>query len=378
MPHCPWMYNAISITDNTILPCCRFQKDIIISNNLMEEYKNGELADFRTRLESGEKLKECYECWLDEECGRESMRQQGLSRWGDSTKVNLRYAEFQLDNTCNLRCITCNSYYSSSWTKDERIMFNETFFETNKNKKNLYEHIDLDNLETVKLFGGEPLLSKNIANLCKKLSVLKNLNKMEVVINTNATRIPSEYVEKVFLNCGALNINLSIDALGDLNHFIRYPAPWKKLLQNLKYFENLLDIRTSGTTNIAIHTVAYIYNINYIAEIQNFFKDNFPKFSLRIDPLIKPKYLSIINLPNDYKSVIKQYLNTNNYQFLIQYLDRDEENLFDYFIENHKKLIELRKVDFSILNPLLYNYIKNYPQVQINQKKLIYFKKGGA
>lgn len=379
MSHCPWTYNAVSITGNTILPCCRFQKNIEISNgNLMEEYRNGELADYRHRLDQGEKLSECHECWLDEEYGRKSMRQDGLERWGYSTDVNLRYVEFELDNTCNLRCLTCNSSYSSAWIKDEIKMFGDTVLKQDKHYSGLHNQIDLSKLETVKLFGGEPLLSKNIEELCKKLSDLDNLNKIEVLINTNATKLPKEAVEKVFLNCDRLSINLSIDAIEDLNYFIRYPVPWNRMLKNLEYFESLFDKRPAGTTYIGVHTVAYIYNINYIAEIQNFFKENFPRFSLTLDPLIKPKYLSIINLPLEYKSIIRQYLVEKNYDFLLPYLDREEDNLFDFFIDNHEKILKLRKIDFGKINPLLHDYIKNYTRKSVDQKTLFYYKNGGT
>lgn len=379
MPHCPWTYRAISVTGDTILPCCRFQKDIKFeSGDLMEEYKHGELASFRRRLDDGEKIKECHECWLDEEFGQKSMRQDGLERWGESKEINLKYAEFELDNICNLRCLTCNSHYSSAWIKDEIKMFDQTVLERDRKYNNIHEQIDLTNLETVKLFGGEPLLSKNILKLCQKLSTLDNLNNMEVIMSTNATKIPKEDIDKVFIGCRHLSINLSIDALGDLNHFLRYPTPWGRLLKNLKYFDELFDRRKNGTTYIGIHTVAYIYNINFISEIQDFFRVNFPRFTLRIDPLIRPKYLSIINLPVEYKSVIRKYLEEKSYDFLLPYIDREEENLFDYFIDNHKKIIELRKVDFSQLNPLLHEFIENYPKKKISQKKLFYFKTGGS
>ena len=376
MSHCPWTYRAVSIAGNAILPCCRYQGGFIIEKDLNYEYAHGELNDIRTRLDNGEKLKQCYECWLDEELGKKSMRMHGIDRWGHVTEPEIRYAEFELDNVCNLKCVSCSSNNSTAWIKDEQKMLGETVAQGYRPSTDLYKQIDISKLETVKLFGGEPLMSKNILSLCKDLTSSPSLENLEISINTNVTVRPNKDVEKVFLECKHLHINLSLDGIEDLNSFVRKNSDWETVLDNLEYYNSLLEKRSGKSTYIGVHSVVHVYNINYIHEIQTYYRENFPNFSLSLDPLIRPRHISIINLPKDYKDMIRPYLQQHGYDQILQYLDQDGENLFDYFVDYHTKLMELWKVDLSKINPQLDNYIKNYKAKPIDTKRIILIKKG--
>lgn len=370
MSHCPWTYRAVSISGNSIIPCCKFQGNITIKTDLDTEYKTGELVSIRQRLDSGEKIHECQECWVDEELGQESLRQQGLEMWGTVTEPEIRYVEYDLDNTCNLKCVSCSSNNSSALLEDEKKIHGASAF-LGRTVTDHYKQIDLSKLETVKFFGGEPLLSKNINNLCKDLIEFENLSRLTVYTNTNVTMLPKPEVEKVFLECQDLVLSLSIDGLGDLHNFIRHGVDWNVICKNFKYFDSLIDQRKGKRTRIFIHTTVYIYNVTNLHLIRDWFKEHYPRFVFDIEPLFRPKFLSIMCMPQDLKLVTIEYLKKHGFDSLINYLETNSDNLFDYFVTVHRRLVNLRNIDFEKINPELHRYIEQYPAKPVSDKRLL-------
>lgn len=375
MSHCPWTYRAISIAGDSMIPCCRYQGEIILQDDPETEFKQGAYVDLRKKLDSGEKISECYECWADEKAGVQSLRQKGIEMWGYVSDPEIKYAEFDLDNTCNLKCVSCNVNYSSAWASEEKKIFGADNFHI-KTITEHYEQIDLSKLETVKLFGGEPLLSKRIQKLCKNLLTLDNLTELTVYMNTNATVLPKPEIDEVLLKCKKLILSISVDGIGDLHNFVRHGVDWNILESNLDYFDNLIDRRESKDTVINIHTTAHIYNINYLHTIRDYFKQHYPRFHKDVELLFKPKFMSILNAPKDYRQTIIKYLKDNKFEDLISYLENDDIDVFDYFITVHNRLINLRKIDMSKLNTHLHQYIQNYSVSPIDNKRLINLRMG--
>ena len=66
-----------------------------------------------------EKLKECSNCYYEEELGRSlSLRQKLNTQWGVDS-VQVESLELNLNNICNLACIMCDSQYSSRIWREE-------------------------------------------------------------------------------------------------------------------------------------------------------------------------------------------------------------------------------------------------------------------
>ena len=118
-------------------------------------------------MEKGIEIEGCEKCRLDESHGSknllyeknpESYRQQ-FEGWYPDPPLGMRYLEISTSNRCNLKCVTCNDRFSNQ------------FGETNDNElpdPSLYE-----NLNRLKLLGGEPFLDK------KNIEILKARSKKE-------------------------------------------------------------------------------------------------------------------------------------------------------------------------------------------------------
>jgi MoaA/NifB/PqqE/SkfB family radical SAM enzyme len=379
MLHCPYTYKGVVLLPKVgdhyeITPCCRYGGGILLeSDNLNYEYKHGEMDKLRKRLDAGERVEECAGCWIDEDNSITSMRQHGLNIWGTVSEPSIEFLECELDNTCNLKCNMCSSGRSTAWIKDEIKIFGKSAFKAFST--DLYKKVDFSTIKTIKLIGGEPLLSNNIEDLCTQITQLGNLKNQNVEITTNGTIIPTGVVEEVLLNCKSLKLTISIDGIEELYEFIRLGSSWKTILNNLNYFEGLFNRRKSDTV-IMIHCVATLYNVNYLDKLDNFFKIHFPKFIRTTEVLSSPDFLSLRALPDNYKKFVKTYLLKHNYTDIIPYIDEQHTDLFNYFISYHKKLMTLTDIDFNIVNPELAKYINNYNCEPANEQ-ILFFKRHG-
>lgn len=371
---CPWMYKSISLEGNQMRPCCRFHEEIIVSDStLVKEYIHGDMNVYRQQLKNGEKISSCNQCWQQEEIGHKSLRQSGIERWGYDDTPGIEYLEFSIDNTCNLRCLTCGSHLSTGWIKEERKIFGKSINDELKIDESIYSDIDLSKIKTIKFLGGEPLMSSAITNISEKFL---NHEYLELKLNTNVTTLPNEIVEQLFLNCTRLAINLSIDGIQDLNNFIRYNAEWKTIEKNFNFFNDLIDRRIGKSTRINILTTVNAYNVNMLHTIKEYFQEYFPRFSTETSILRKPEFMAIENLPAEYKEKILPYLEKHNFQEEISFLKIKERNLFNYFVNYHNKITEIRGIDFSKINPMLDEYIKNFKKSDVDFENIFLMKSG--
>ena len=110
------------------------------------------------------------------------------------TGFNLSYLEFSMSNICNQMCVTCSSYFSNKWIKQEPLFgrtANDMYSLTDKDIKTLEK--GFSTLEQLQLKGGEPLAdSRNI----KFLETLFEVNdKAFVTMCSNMQNIPKKFLE---------------------------------------------------------------------------------------------------------------------------------------------------------------------------------------
>src|SRR5690606_17734570 len=110
--------------------------------------------------------------------------------------------------------------------------------------------------------------------------------------NTNVTHLPEELMS-CWMHFKRVRVNASVDAVGPLNEYIRYPSKWPKVLQNLKVLDNLAT--KNPHIHVSIHTTVQMYNVLYLTDILEYFSSTFK--SIRPLPfaniLDHPEYLNI-------------------------------------------------------------------------------------
>ena len=354
--------------NNIVLPCGQFMKSVHFQKIIpITEVRNGKfMNDMRSKMLAGEHVDGC-QCPAEEAVGIRSMRQNALEKFGYITDTKLRKLELVFDNVCNIKCRSCGTPNSHLWYEDEQAIYGITFIPKKYIKNSLYTDIDFSDLEYIEVLGGEPIISPGTDEFFKKAKNLDVLKNLTIQISTNGMEKPSGHVLTALLECKSLELTISIDAFGKYNDYIRSSSNFNQIVSNLKYYNNLIDER-NGSTKIAVHTTVSIYNVNQLDLLDNFIKENFPRFSKTQQVLQFPVFMSIKNTSKDYKNLVRPFIHDIS---VINYLDSDGEDLFGHFINFSDQLDKLRNEHMGNNNLLLSDYIKQYPKISNSKDFLL-------
>ena len=362
----PWMHLATNASGN-LRVCCnstpgknfiekpdgkiyKLQRD-----DLKEAWNSDTYKKIRTQMLNGERPEMCARCFKEEDVGIWSTRQAWNVKWKEEdvdykvdAPFDIKYVDLRLGNLCNLKCRMCNPYASNQWVK-EWAMINEDADLTelnrlknldwpqyNKTWDNLFKIVD--SVEEIYLTGGEPTIIKEqfyLLEYCVKYGYAENI---KLKYNTNLTNIPHELIE-AWKDFKQVQLNCSIDAVGDLDRYIRYPSNWSKIQENFDIIQALPN------SVIEIHNTVQMYNILRLDEFIEWAKPYGHKIYFNI--LNHPEPLNIRVLPKHLKYLAKdkleQYTDIPKVQGIIDYMmAEDWNNKWSEFINYSKQLDESR------------------------------------
>jgi len=210
-----------------------------------------DIDQIRYDLLNDVKSSACSKCWRAEAQGQQSRRQQqntladvlydmtieNLQLMCDTTKgireqlmsgpTNYNPTMYQINssNVCNGACIMCGPEASSKWQsllKDH-------------NKRVVHDiDIDFATAKYVEFVGGEPLLEQKYVDILEKL----NRDCVVSIVTNGSVDIKPQLLNllKEFKN---LVICMSIDGVGPIFEYQRWPLKWNKLQENLANFKQL-------------------------------------------------------------------------------------------------------------------------------------------
>ena len=430
----PWIELMIN-TSGTFDYCCLANTSQLKDKNnnqlkinkdsLKDVWNSDAMKDIRKNMIEGNKIKSCNLCYLQEDSGRKSYRQLHNSEWehllgskkieqivDKSIENNLDvdtppvYLDLRMGNTCNLKCRMCNPFNSSLITKEHFKLFdksktyanifkknfgsnpewlNEQAYRDQFNDKKIWKEIYevLPTLEKLYLTGGEPTLIKNNIKVLEKLIELNKQNNTKIFLNTNCTYSGKNFLE-LLSKFKEMDINPSIDGVGEVNNYIRGSKKWENIYQNCK---NILSVNNKISANIT--PVLQIYNLNKIHEILNLANDiTYELFynpwtkeltnTIGVDILFNthPFMLDVRNLPLELRqNAIQRLLDfKNEYVFEFSFMIRNtiegtvgylkqpqlknyKQNLKD-FIDYTEILDKERNQSFNDIDKELYTEIK--------------------
>lgn len=352
--YCPYPFIGASLqSDNLVLPCGQYMDVAQFKGKSITEARK-QMQCIRTKMLNGEHDAGC-QCPAEEAAGLSSMRQGALQQFGVQPFGPLKTVEIFFDNVCNLKCRMCSSTHSHLWYEEEKELYGTTYNSTKYTKSSLPNEINVAQLEEIKVYGGEPLQSLEAEAFFKRLLDEALVENLTIEMSTNATKIPMPYTLEVFKRCKNLKINLSIDAYGKLNEFIRKGCNWNEIITVMDFFHKLYNERDSNTV-IQVHSAVGVYNANMINDLELFVKENYPRFNTTQQMIQYPVYLNLQNMPQDYKELIEPYVNEETKKFMYGNI---LNNYFDHFVNFHNKLNNIRKENF-LYNPLLEDYINKH------------------
>lgn len=247
----------------------------------------------RKQMLNGERPSECSICWQNEDTteGAISDRLRGnakgfarplLSELAETpwnSNVNPKYLEVNFGNSCNLMCGYCSPSISTKWTEEIKkhgdfdisdkthysidYLNSESYFKPKDNNPYIEAFWKWwpslkNNLHTLRLTGGEPLMNKHAMNIldmllespCPNLDLHINTN-----LNVSKTKIDSFYDKLILLRDNKcvkkITINTSMEATGAQAEYMRRGLNYGEWEQNLLKLLNLgFDVMIMSTFNI--------------------------------------------------------------------------------------------------------------------------------
>jgi pyruvate-formate lyase-activating enzyme len=344
---------------------------------------------------------ECEYCWKIEDLGKDYISDRyyksgsvwALENLGKVMETKLddiepTYLEISFSNVCNFKCLYCSPEISSTWMKEIQHygayptsgMYNnlenlkiEQKIPYDPNENNPYVDAfwkwwpDLyPKLHTLRLTGGEPLMSRDVWKIIDNL--IENPNpKLTFCINTNLCvqdRLIDTLIDKINKLTGKvkeIQIFSSGEATGQQAEYIRYGLNYTKWIENMHKISSM----TSGNIIIAnmttVNLLSYPTFSEFIEEILNFREkynknSTHNKIQFMINYLRYPQFLSLPNLDEDSKQSFKKsiedliYKRGENYKGLgkLSFFEIDQlRRLIDYTLTEDASFRKNRK-DFYI------------------------------
>ena len=254
---CTLAYHGIKIDlDGDIDPCCQYSRSnkfgeytpIHFTN--FDQYQREVQQRMHDDAEAGIKHARCEACWKDEELGLKSLRQHS-NQWyakrssdGVAPDNPIYHVQYLISNVCNLKCVMCNPWCSSLVSAERtqhRAKFEKLGMTTTQRHREYCEteefydfskHI-LQKVRTFRMTGGEPFINPATVRVLRDV---ENKSEVNLSFNTNFTDLPDELITE-FKKFRTVLLNVSLEGVGDKNHYIRYPSVWTDILANIDKFK---------------------------------------------------------------------------------------------------------------------------------------------
>ena len=305
--------------------------------------------------------KDVHDVGLEEASGKTSKRIRDNIRFKTSITQDtidnpqIKYLDLKLGNICNLKCRICGTHSSSKWIAEQQHYDKQdnheekhtrhSWPETNKEFWQQLEEL-LPTLEYIDFTGGEPFMIKEqfeLLKFCVEKGYAKNIG---IHYNTNGTQLPNEALESIWPHFKTVDVQFSIDGIGEQFEYQRHPAKWDRALEVLQAFKN----KQSKQFTVGICHTINIFNVYYIPEFLKWAEEF--GISVYLNSLHYPNYYNVKCLPMYAKRQISKKLSGHsnpNVKTFIDYMNQDDDGYWDWmkFVDWTKRKDEFRKEKFS-------------------------------
>ena len=294
----PWFGKEIK-TNQTETHCCL----------LPEKYN---IEKIKNQMLEGKKPIECQRCWGIESTGNKSRRQfenefldYKLNRDLDkiqqdcmeSTQEILLY-QITTSNLCNQACLSCDSKFSTKWAQVEKrmgILPNAQYqFDLDT------ENINYGSAKRICLLGGEPLFDPKTFKILQKLIDNNNTDCFISLVTNGSINLNSQQIE-LLKQFNDLNICISIDGIGPVFEYMRWPGKWDVLTTNIDQYRAIAK-------NVSVSYTISSLNALYYDQTVDWFKQN--NLDYNHSAVYYPNWLSLKNMPVKFK---QQLVNKQNF-----------------------------------------------------------------
>jgi MoaA/NifB/PqqE/SkfB family radical SAM enzyme len=343
------------------------------NDSLQKIWNNDYMKEARLKMKNGEVLKACTKCIEQEARGYKSMRNENNEKQ-NINNVNTDGSmdtmpdsmELHFGNVCNLKCKMCGQDYSNqigkeilqigekdkdflewvykqsgnvnNWTNNLSVEY--TWFQNEKTKNKLIDYVS-KHITKLTIIGGEPTVIPEfyaLLDYCYKNNTLKDKDITIVTNLTNTNPKMTQWLPKM----KAWTIWASIDGIGDITEYIRYPSNFKKVVENLNFYKKLLLESNNG--KIVFSPAVQLLNIHQLDDMLKWFidfADNCWGKQFDISWMSQVWYPRICNYdtaPELYRFSVADKLAMSSEQFkkypsITDFYEKQIENLRNNFLE---------------------------------------------
>lgn len=289
--------------------CCQLSTTNILqpSESL---WNNPRLLPLRELNNNNEWGSACWLCNGNELAGMGSFRKSMLDKFGVRTDLSgpLRI-DLLFDISCNLACRICGPHASTMWQKqltDNNIKYPIRFNAVTRTEEviALLKTLDLSNLEMVQYCGGETLMGNNYWKVTDVIASLAPLakEKLSIGFQTNGTQTINPRYYELIDKFQSVIINISLDGTNDRFNYLRWPADWHRVT------DNIFKMREELPNNVMflVEETFSIFNLFYHNEVEEWTKKNFSTNRLG-DVIPHSKHLVMHDLLN-VNNVTQEYI----------------------------------------------------------------------
>lgn len=278
--------------------------------------------------------------WYDENLSKEEWKSAWIQKY---TPGKLSWLDYRPSNTCNLRCRMCSAGNSNLIAKDENVNIPIS------KDEDIYK-LDLSNLKTLKILGGEPTIQKEAYNFANYINKKYDTNNLYFQYTTNMTVLNQKWLNllKKFKH---IHCEMSIDGIGKPFEYLRYGAKWDVVEKNIKKLYTFSKNNSFKYFNLKFHvTVGAILMIT-IEEWLPWFIEN-SHIKAEFYGLYGSAGGPISILKEKDKEKIRNYLSKIKHTYaknLLLILNSEEysQSDFEYFISKNKIKDKLFNTDIN-------------------------------
>ena len=304
------------------------------------------MQDVRKRMLDGERIEHCANCYNFEDGGAVSQRQQTNKEWFSKLNISeiaevqteLVYYDIRNDNLCNLGCRMCGPQSSSQLEKEfDKIGWGHS---ATPKTFGFDDVIDLGTVKKIYVSGGEPSLLPKFRTFLKR-AIHEGKTDFAIQLNTNATNTNAEFCE-LLSHFSDVNVAISIDGFDSVNKYIRWPANWDSMIQNI---HRLYAI----TNNIAFSVTVSIWNISNLSPLVEFLESEFHTNTILLNKVNYPGYMEFTSFPNITLAIADLMKMTSSYNYINELQFRTK---IDYYI---RELTDCRLNETALREFFTYN-----------------------
>lgn len=293
---CPLLWKHLCInTNGSLSPCCEFSSGfdnpLDPNKSLDKEINSENFVKLRQNMLDGIPHTVCDAiCYKKEQQGYDSKRlneikkyeaEYGMAFTGNETAYaninDIDYLDIKPSNFCNSKCVMCNSNRSSQYALESKKHrdYNGPIIVGGWYNDNKYKIEPIyKNVWRFKINGGETSVMPELEEILK--GVAEGQSKRAIVIlNINNTFDITKH-HKYLKDIHHVSIVHSIEAYGKANEYIRYPANWHTVYNNLKkiYQYTLDNNNIISTFGILVLSLNYKSFPNLVEKLYNEFPKN--------------------------------------------------------------------------------------------------------